>query len=340
MSKGRKIAATTVTFAAVAIAALIALSHGSRSVTKAAAPPNISSGHMPPPASCGLASAAAITAVDRTVAERIYRGELSSHATSVDVAHITGSRELLSALAHSDQQAVYAAVHKIVYTPHWHIVRLLVTTKGGHALADVGGPYIIAPVHGVLKFKGKAVGRFVMSVQDDLGYMKLITRFVGVPVDLYAGGSFVMGTLQPAPSSVSSGATFTRAGATYRELVLRPLAFPDGTLKVAMFIPTPARPVTARSCAEVRARAWSEVIGHIAARFHPLSASYGGLVGTLRGSTGGMAYVREGPRVLAGPASPKRLPSSGTITFRGRSWFVASWSPQPAVRVYLLTASS
>ncbi|HEY7891867.1 MAG TPA: hypothetical protein VIC05_06620 [Solirubrobacteraceae bacterium] len=339
MSKGRKIGAATITSAVVAVAVLIVLSHGSRSVTKAAAR-SVSSSTPTPPAACGPASADAIAAVDGTVAERIYKGELSSRATSIDVAHITGSQELLSALTRSDQQAVYTAVHNIVYTPHWHIVRLLVTTNGGHPLADVGGPYIIAPVHGVLRFKGKAVGRFVMSVQDDLGYMKLITRFVGVPVDLYAGGSFVMGTLQPAPSSVSSGATFTRAGATYRELVLRPLAFPDGTLKVAMFIPTPARQVMARSCAEVRAGAWSEVIGHVAARFHPLSASYGGLVGTLIGSTGGMAYVREGSRALAGPTSPKRLPSSGTITFRGRSWSVSSWSPQPAVRVYLLTASS
>ena len=101
-------------------------------------------------------------------------------------------------MSSGNRRAILAAVHSIVYTPHWHIVRLRVF-KAGHVIADVGGPYVIAPVTGVLRQHGRTVGRYVMSVQDDLGYIKLVSRFIGVPVDFYRGRSFVMGTLRPAP---------------------------------------------------------------------------------------------------------------------------------------------
>ena len=76
----------------------------------------------------------------------------------------------------------------IVYTPHWHIVRLRVM-QGTRVLADVGGPYVIAPVTGTLEQHGRTLGRYVMSVQDDTGYVKLVSRFIGVPVELYRGRS-------------------------------------------------------------------------------------------------------------------------------------------------------
>jgi hypothetical protein len=144
---------------------------------------------------CGPATEAAIMGVDESVARRIYLAELRGYEVRADVAHITGSTELLAALQASNQSGVYAAVHAIVYAPHWHIVRLRVVQKG-RVLADVGGPDIIAPVSGTLRAKGKVVASFVMSVQDDLGYTKLVSRFINVPVDLYRGGSLAMGTLR------------------------------------------------------------------------------------------------------------------------------------------------
>lgn len=151
---------------------------------------------------CGTATAQTIAAVETHVARRIYDGEAGGSAVAEDVSHIVGSPELLSAVAAGDQPAVYAAVHAIVYTPHWHIVRLRVV-KNGRVLADVGGPYIIAPVRGALRQAARKVGSFVMSVQDDVGYVKLVTRFTGVPIDLYGtprrGFGFVLGTLRPAP---------------------------------------------------------------------------------------------------------------------------------------------
>ena len=156
-----------------------------------------SSASSPDPSSpCGRASASTIAAVDATAAQGIYAGELSGSEVSADIAHVTGSQALLSALARNDRAAVYAAVRTIVYTPHWHIVRLRVARAGG-VIADVGGPDVIAPVSGPLSFRGRTVGSYVMSVQDDAGYVKLVSRFIGVPIDLYRNGAFLMGTLQP-----------------------------------------------------------------------------------------------------------------------------------------------
>jgi hypothetical protein len=292
-----------------------------------------------PSAPCATASAATIASVDSAVAKHIYMGELHSHEVSADIAHITGSRELLSALASSNLPAVYAAVHTIVYTPHWHIVRLRVV-KNGRVLADVGGPYIIAPVSGTLRRNGRPIGSFVMSVQDDLGYVKLVSRFIGVPIDIYRGGSLVMGTLRPVPAAPRTGAAVRISGHTYQPYVLTARAFPSGTLQAALFVRTPPRSVSAQSCAAVRSFAWGGIAMHIAARFRPLALHYHDLVSTLRGTTGGLAFVRAGSRALAGGSSPRRLPSSGTVSLGGRSWSVFSWVAIPPARIYLLTPSA
>ena len=284
---------------------------------------------------CGSASAAAISAVDVAAAGRIYTGELNGAETRADIGHVTGSQALLGAMAGSNSAAVQAAVHGLVYAPHWHIVRLRVL-KAGRVLADVGGPYIIAPVTGTLRWHGRTVGSYVMSVQDDVGFVKLVSRFIGVPIDIYRNGSFLMGTLTPAPSTVSTGATVTIAGSTYRENVMQAGAFPSGSLQIALFAKEPA--VASGNCATVRSAAWGSVVAHIAGRFNPLPPHYKDLVDLVRATTNGMAFVRAGSKQLAGGPGPARLPLSGTVTYRGRSWSVFSFEPVPPARIYVLTS--
>jgi hypothetical protein len=288
---------------------------------------------------CGTASAATIASVDDAVAQGIYEGELRSNEVSADAAHVTGSQALLSALEANDSAAVQSAVHAIVYTPHWHIVRLRVL-KAGHVLADVGGPDVIAPVSGVLRHDGKVLGSYVMSVQDDLGYEKLVTRFMAVPMDIYRNGSFLMGTLQPAPANLSEGASVSVSGVSYRVQLLSAKAFPSGTLKIALFIPAPAPTVAADSCSAVRLAAWGNVATHIAAQLQPLQTHYQDLVDVLHGTTGGPAYIFSGSKRIAGGSVPKRIPSHGTVKFGGRSWAVFSWEALPHIRVYFLTPPS
>jgi len=288
---------------------------------------------------CAAQTASTIGSVDTTVAQGIYAAEIHSHEVSADVAHITRSQALLSALASNDAAAVYEAVHSIVYTPHWHIVRLRVI-RAGRVLADVGGPDVIAPISGSLRSRGRTLATYVMSVQDDLGYVKLVSRFIGVPVNLYRNGSFLMGTLQPAPSTPTSGASVHVRGASYLVQLLNERAFPSGPLRVSLFIAAPSRATSATSCAAVRLAAWGSVAMHIAARLQPLTAHYQSLVDILHGTTGGPAYVRAGSRRIAGGAAPARLPSHGIVKFGGRSWAVFSWEPVPPARIYLLTPLS
>jgi hypothetical protein len=291
--------------------------------------------HAPSPR-CGLAAAAIATAaVDTAVAQGIYSQELHSREVSRDRAHVTSSQALLSALEGTSEAAVYAAVHAIVYTPHWHIVRLRII-KAGRVIADVGGPDVIAPVSGSLRWKGKTLATYLMAVQDDLGYVKLVSRFIGIPVDLYSNGKFLMGTLQPPPPS--SGATSVSIrGSSYLLRFLSARAFPSGSLRVALLIPSPSTALAAESCASVALAAWGNVATHIAARLEPLQEHYQALVDVLHGTTGGPAYVRSGPKPIAGGRLPRQLPSSGTIDYGGRRWSVYSWEPVPPARVYFLT---
>ena len=311
---------------------------------------------------CGAASAATIAHVEEEVARRIYVAELRGYEVRTDLAHIQESAELRTALASSNQAAVYVAVHKIVYTPHWHIVRLRVT-RLGHVLADVGGPDVIAPVSGALRSKGKVVGRFVMSVQDDLGYTKLVTRFIGAPIELYREGSPVMGTFPVPLAAPRNGQSLTLAGVRYRVLALNATAFPSGKLEAALLVgepsgvPTPSgapahpsgasvalsrAPVVppgapaAPTCEAVRVSAWGQIAMHVAARFTPLTAHYEDFVHTLQGVSGGRVFVRSGSARLAG-GGPRRLPRQGLVRYRGLGWDVFSWSAPASTRIYFLT---
>jgi hypothetical protein len=285
-----------------------------------------------PSPSCASANTQT-AAVDAAAARRIYSGELHGRELQIDAGHVRHFPALLAALTSGNAAAVRVAVHMIVYTPHWHIVRLRVISHG-RVIADVGGPSIIAPVSGALRSRGRTIGRYVMSVQDDVGYVKLVTRFVGVPIDLYRGGSFLMGTLTPAPSLGATGTSVTVGGRNYLIHVMTMSAFPAGDLKMALLVP--ADSASRASCADVKVAAWGSIARHLAARFDPLPPHYQDLVDLLRSTTGGLAYVRSGSRSIAGGAAAARLPDSGTLTYRGRRWSVYSWQPVPPARIYLL----
>jgi hypothetical protein len=212
-----------------------------------------------------------------------------------------------------------------------------VTNDGGQVMADVGGPYIIAPVRGALRRHGRTVGHYVMSVQDDVGYVKLVTRFIGVPIEIYRNGAPLMGTIARAPATMGRSAPLSVDGHDYLRQVLEMRAFPDGMLGVALLVPAPAGAAARESCAELRLAAWGAIAEHIAARFNPLAAHYENLVSVLRDITGDPAYVVSGSRRVAGRGRPAHLPARGGVTYAGRSWSVFSWSPSAGTRVYLLT---
>lgn len=285
--------------------------------------------------STGCATAGAtVAAVQTTVARRIYRDELLGTETLLDAARVRDYAPLLSALEASDRAGVEAAVRTLVFKPHWHIVRLRVLVAG-RVLADVGGPEVTAPVSGSLRAHGRTLGRYVLSVQDDLGYVKLVTRFIGAPIDLYRNGSAVMGTLLPAPPAPAQGEHVTVGGRAYVVSNVAARAFPSGALQAALFVSPPPAPA---SCAALRIATWGSIARHVEARLHPIAKHYRDLASVLRAVTGGRVLVRSGSSRLVG-GGPRRLPSAGRVSYGGRSWPVYSWQPAAGTRIYFLAPS-
>ncbi|MGD1050395.1 MAG: hypothetical protein ABR947_04915 [Solirubrobacteraceae bacterium] len=292
-------------------------------------------------------SAAAVAAVDAATANHIYGNELAGTEVSFDLAQITGATDLLAAVAADNRAAALAAVSRLVYHPAWHIVRLRALDASGQILADVGGPDVIAPVSGPLIWHGRTVGSFVMSVQDDTGFTKLETRYVGDPIGIYFGGALVAERYAQLPAAPPSGPTLSLGGTEYGVVTETYSAFPNSavagavtgqTLTAAILVPPPAVATASLACTTVRA----DEFGRIAERFARLAVSlpehYPGFARTVHTYTAADVFVRAGSTQLASTAGPgpATLPTAGTVSYEGSSWLVFSFEPAPSTRVYVL----
>lgn len=291
---------------------------------------------------CGTAAAETLAQTAGAVAKRIYAGETASTETHADQRQVEGYEPLLSAVANGETAAVKAAVTHLVYSGT-HIVRLRVT-KGSTLLADVGGPYILAPVSGTLHLHGRAIGRYVLSVQDDLGYVKLETRYVGAPLIMRSGSQQipVEGQLTPGPASIPAHGPVTYRHVIYQAFSFNAGAYPAGPLRISLLLPLPAG-LSAKSCAEIKGQELGVVAQRVSRRFKLSPSDFSTYVGLVHVLTGGLAYVRQGSHQLAGSTrpGPARLPSTGTVRFHGTIYNVASFrapSSVGSVTGYELTA--
>jgi hypothetical protein len=287
---------------------------------------------------CGAGTQAAVATVDATAAEHIYANELAGTEVSFDVAQVTGAADLRSAVAAGNAAATFAAVHRIVFHPAWHIVRLRVLSAAGRLLADIGGPYVIAPVAGVLRWRGRTVGRFVMSVQDDTGETKLETRFVGDPIGIYVGGLLVAERYASLPPAPPAGSALTLARTRYAVVRQTFRSFPTGTLEELLLVPPPSLSLRRANCDSVRAGEFGRIAARLAALATALRKQYPGYAATVHIYTGADVFVRDGAKQLASSdgAGPRPLPRTGSVSYHGRHWLVFSFEPRPPARVYVL----
>ncbi|MHB8235749.1 MAG: hypothetical protein ACYDHT_13950, partial [Solirubrobacteraceae bacterium] len=277
-----------------------------------------------------------------SVAERIYASEVHSSETDADKRQIETNAPLLSAMASGEHAAIAAAVHTLVYS-HTHIVRLRVS-RGSELLDDEGGPYILAPITGRLRLHGKEVGHFVFSVQDDLGYVKLVTRFIGAPLILRTGSGNVPieGLLTPGPSDVPDHGPVDYHGASYEAYSFNAAAYPSGRLRVSLLLPL-AHSLASKSCIEIKTAEMGLVAQRISRRFQLSPSSFAPYIKLVHTMTHALVYVRKGSNDLAGSthSSPAKLPSSGALKVHGVDYEVASFSAPTSVgqaRVYVLVA--
>jgi hypothetical protein len=302
-------------------------------------------------AACGSASAAVRYAVDNRIARAIYAKELSGPEVKTDLAHVDTASDLISAVANDNASAALAATTRIVYTQGWHIVRLRVLDSAGRVLADVGGPRVLGPVAGKLVSNGTVVGTFLMSVQDDRGYRKLVSQLVGIPIVVYQDGKSVTASISHPPSSPPTSATLHLGGSDYEVDGYNVTAFPSGQLRVVVLIPMPSPALAATSCAHVRLVTVADVVANIAfgvdgSGFPFLqnpSTFVGAVVEYVQAPI--PVFVFSGSKEVAGsneligsnyPRPPKNLPRGGTVTYHSEHWLVYSLEPYPPDRIYVL----
>ena len=291
-------------------------------------------------APCGTATATTVQSVVASVATNIYRGELIGGEVFANATRVATSARLLAAVASGRRPAVYAAVHALVYHPIWHIVRLRVLDATGRVLADIGGPFIIAPVPGVLRSGGRTIGSFLMSVQDDVGFTKLESHAAGDPIGIYYQGGLVASLGAHFPTLPPSTATVTVHSVAYSVVRETYNAFPNGKLTAVILVPPPPATWASQACIAVTTAEIGHVAKLLSGRFHPLDASYAKFAQVVHDDTGAAVILRIGSRPIAGSQGigPLVIPLSGPVTYQGKPFWVFSFAPTPPARIYLLIA--
>ena len=204
--------------------------------------------------------------------------------------------------------------------------------RGSHVLADVGGPHVLAPVRGSLRVSGSVVGSYVMSLmQDDLGYVKLVSRFIGAPVDPLQRRRVRDGDARSRSGRERRGGERRRPPTS--RCRSRFARSPRGRLRASLFVPD--APLGALVCGGQARRLRRGRPPRRRAPASALDAPASALADIVRSVTGGHMVVIAGGRRVAG-AGPARVPQSGSVGYEGRRWAVYSWQPLPNVRAFVL----
>jgi hypothetical protein len=168
------------------------------------------------------------------VANLIYLEEIGPRA-AVQIERVQRDPALLRAVARRDRSAARLAVDHLL---NQHVVRLRILVKG-HVLVDVGGPHVLGPRYAPLRLGSSTVGSFVLSIQDDLGYLLLANRLAGLRVVMHSGGKVVMNSLGPAPPAAPREGSLRYRGRRYLAFTVHATAFPSGPLRIDVYAPLP-----------------------------------------------------------------------------------------------------
>jgi hypothetical protein len=194
---------------------------------------------VPLASACGRSPEETATDAIGQAARKIYSEEQSGPATRAVVRDFERSHAFQQAVATDDPVATREIIDAFFKTT-LHVVRVR-ATLGEKLVADVGGPHVLAPIRGdVRDAKGQIVGHFLLSVQDDLGYVILTHRFTGAQVLLYEDPTHpeeIVGSIAPAPAVVPAHGTVVYGGVRYRAYSFNAEAFPEGQLRVSLLIP-------------------------------------------------------------------------------------------------------
>ena len=170
------------------------------------------------------------------VAERVYYAEHEGSKAELLLGYAERSRAFREAVLAGNATATRAAIIGF-FRAHLHVVRVRVM-RAGRLLVDVGGPHVLAPIHGVIRdARGHVAARFEMAIQDDLGFTILARAFTGAQTLMREGPRQVIGTLSPGPASVPDRGRVSYRGVTYEAYSFDAQAFPSGALRISLLYP-------------------------------------------------------------------------------------------------------
>jgi len=173
------------------------------------------------------------------VGRRLFSSESSGAAARRAARSVAARPDVRRAIAADDPAALRAAIVRIFGIRALHVVRVRGTNASGALVNDVGGPYVLAPIAAEVRGpSGQRAGAVLLSVQDDLGYIKLAHRFTGADVVLRGATGVIPGsTLSPGGAALPDHGTVTLGGRAYRVRSFAARAFPDGPLRISLLLP-------------------------------------------------------------------------------------------------------
>ncbi len=170
-----------------------------------------------------------------SVAERVYHEGVLSERTASAQYLITNSSGLREAVENGNRRAASAAVRALLATGH---LTNLTVTRGRQTLVAVGGP-ALAPLRGTLTTVGGApIASYVASVWADSGFLTEVGGITQGLVALRLGDRSVGGSPSLPARALADEGTLTRAGVSYRYTSFAVAAYPAGTVRVYLLMPT------------------------------------------------------------------------------------------------------
>jgi len=190
--------------AIVVVVAIAIAGHLDRDRSPAAAAATVSRG-------AGIAAQARADAFAE-IARRIYDHEHAPVVARSAVKHLGADPILIQAMRDGNRKLIRAHARRTVI-PHEVRVRV---TRGGQVLTDVGLPFVVQGAEADLRApSGVVLGRVEVSIQDVIGFVKLVSRETGTEVVVRGQGRVASSLFAAAHAPLPSQGRVRLAGRPY-----------------------------------------------------------------------------------------------------------------------------
>jgi hypothetical protein len=154
------------------------------------------------------------------LAMRQYAAEVHGPLAKTLLHRVAGDKTLLRTLQSGNLTATRAYIARqfpaVWY--HWHVSRMRIV-QGSRVVDETGVPFVVAPAQMTLRGTGgRSLGTLQISIQDEIGFVRLMHRNHGVDVVVRGQSAGHMRTSLPAAANASlpSRGSTTIAGTRYQ----------------------------------------------------------------------------------------------------------------------------